>query len=262
MVSNVLAAVCLQRGYDVKKSEVKGMAQRGGAVVSFVRYGETVRSPLVERGRADLLMSLEWAEALRWAPYLRPGGVLITDLVQILPPAAQLDHRTWQAAYPPVQVERLKQAGWDVRPYEASRRAAELGDVRVANVILLGAASGELEFTVEEWEQAIKQTVPRRALEANLRAFHLGRNLPLAGALPTSPPRGVRRQFRVEVTPQWCKGRSCGICVRICPEEVLTFGPDGRAVALGLDRCTGCALCQLLCPDFAVLVREEVAAVG
>lgn len=262
LASNVLAAVCLRRGYDVKKSEVKGMAQRGGAVVSFVRYGERVHSPLVERGRADLVVALEWAEALRWAPYLRPGGVLIADLVQILPPAAQLDRRTWQTAYPPVEVERLKQAGWDVRTYNASRRAAEVGDVRMANVVLLGAASHGLEFTVEEWEQAIREVVPQRVADANLQAFHAGRALPVASVGPSSPPRGVPRRFQVEVTARWCKGRSCGICVRVCPEEVLAFGPDDKAAALQLDRCTGCQLCQLLCPDFAVVVREEVAAVG
>lgn len=262
LASNVLAAVCLRRGLDVKKSEVKGMAQRGGAVVSFLRYGEKVHSPLVERGRADLLVSLEWAEALRWAPYLRPGGVLVVDLVQILPPAAQLDHRTWQAAYPPVEVERLREAGWDARPYEASRTAAELGDVRMANTVLLGAASRDLEFTVEEWEQAIREVVPRRAVEANLQAFHAGRALPVASVAPSSRPQGVPRRFRVEVTSSWCKGRSCGICVRVCPEEVLAFGPDDKAAALHPDRCTGCQLCQLLCPDFAVVVREEVAAVG
>ncbi|MCS7173616.1 MAG: 2-oxoacid:acceptor oxidoreductase family protein [Armatimonadetes bacterium] len=73
LASNILAAVCLERGYDVKKSEVKGMAQRGGAVVSFLRYGPRVHSPLVERGRADGVLSLEWAEGFRWAGYLRPG---------------------------------------------------------------------------------------------------------------------------------------------------------------------------------------------
>ncbi len=262
LASNVLAAVCLARGYDVKKSEVKGMAQRGGAVVSFLRYGDEVHSPLVEQGRADLLVSLEWAEALRWAPYLRPGGVLAVDLVRILPPAAQLDHRTWRASYPPVEVEGLRQAGWDVQPYEASRCAAELGDSRMANVVLLGAVSRHLEFTVDEWEQAIRQTVPHRAQEANRKAFHAGRQLPPAAVLPTRAPQPAPRRFRVEVTPSWCKGRACGICVRVCPEEVLGFGEGDRAVAAHPDRCTGCQLCQLLCPDFAVVVREEVATVG
>lgn len=259
LASNVLAAACLARGYDVKKSEVKGMAQRGGAVVSFVRYGERVHSPLVERGRADLVLSLEWAEALRWAAYLRPGGVLAVDLVRILPPAAQLDHRTWQASYPAVEVERLRQVGWDVRPYEASRRAAELGDVRMANVVLLGAVSRELEFTVEEWEEALREVLPQKLVEANLRAFHAGRELPLASVFPAEARRAAARAFRVEVNPSWCKGRGCGICVRVCPEEVLAFGPDDRATAASPDRCTGCQLCQLLCPDFAVVVREEVA---
>ncbi len=259
LASNVLAAACLARGYDVKKSEVKGMAQRGGAVVSFLRYGERVYSPLVERGHADLVLSLEWAEALRWAPYLKPGGVVLVDLVRILPPAAQLDHRTWRACYPAVEVETLRQAGWQVKPYEASRVAAELGDVRMANVVLLGAASHELEFTVEEWEQALREAVPRKVLEPNLRAFHVGRELPTASTFPAWAAAPTPRRFRVEVNPAWCKGRSCGICVRVCPEEVLGFGPDDRAAAVGVDRCTGCQLCQLLCPDFAVVVREEVA---
>lgn len=262
LASNVLAAVCLRRGFDVKKSEVKGMAQRGGAVVSFLRYGEAVFSPLVERGRADLVVSLEWAEALRWAPYLRPGGVLAVDLVQILPPAAQLDHRTWRVAYPAVEVDRLREAGWDVRPYEASRQAADLGDVRMANVVLLGAVSRELEFTVEEWEEAIREVVPRKAVEPNLRAFHAGRALPVASVFPAPRPQAAPRRFRVEVTAGWCKGRGCGICVRVCPEDVLAFGPDDKAAAVDPDRCTGCQLCQLLCPDFAVVVREEVAALG
>lgn len=262
LASNVLAAVCLRRGYDVKKSEVKGMAQRGGAVVSFLRYGREVHSPLVERGRADLVLSLEWAEALRWAPYLRAGGVLAVDLVQILPPAAQLDHRTWQASYPAVDVDRLRAAGWDVRPYEASRLAAELGDVRMANVVLLGAISREPEFSVGEWEDALREALPPKVLEPNLRAFFAGRELPTASVFPAHTSSPVPRRFRVEVTSAWCKGRSCGICVRVCPEEVLGFGPDDRCVAVQVDRCTGCQLCQLLCPDFAVVVREEVATVG
>lgn len=262
LASDVLGAVCLRRGLDVKKSEVKGMAQRGGAVVSFVRYGEAVFSPLVERGRADLLVSFEWAEALRWAPYVKPGGLVVVDLVQILPPAAQLDHRSWQAAYPPLEVERLRQGGWDVRPYEASRQAAVLGDVRMANLVLLGAVSRELEFTVEEWEAAIREVVPRKAVEPNLRAFHAGRDLPVASVSAVPRPQPTPRRFQVEVTAGWCKGQGCGICVRVCPEEVLAFGPDDKAAAVEPDRCTGCQLCQLLCPDFAVVVREEVGALG
>ncbi len=262
LTSNIVAAACLRRGLDVKKSEVKGMAQRGGAVVSFVRYGEVVHSPLVERGKADLVLSLEWAEALRWAPHLRPGGVLVTDLVQILPPAAQLDHRSWQASYPPVEVESLRQAGLDVRPYAASRRAVELGDARMANVVLLGAVSTDLEFTVEEWEQAIRETLPPRFVEANLKAFHAGRLLPVDSVFGTQRAERVVRRFRVEVNPGWCKGRGCGICVRVCPEAVLAFGPDDRALAIDPDRCTGCQVCQLLCPDFAVVVRERGVAVG
>lgn len=263
LASNIVAAVCLRHGYDVKKSEVHGMAQRGGVVYSHLRYGPVVHSPLIERGRADVLLALEWAEALRWLPYLRPGGVLVVDMVRSVPPIALRDRRTWSSAYPPVDMDRLRALQVDVRPCNAGQLAEELGSRKVANTILLGLLSNILEFSQEEWEEALATAVPPRTLDLNLQAFRLGRSVSAGGLAPGGipvehpPAYGIPRRFRVEILEAWCKG--CGICVRLCPEECLRLDSREKAEVVDPGRCTGCQICQLLCPDFAIAVQEELS---
>lgn len=108
----------------------------------------------------------------------------------------------------------------------------------------------------------MRASFPARVLEPNLQAFHAGRALQAVNLRELPLPTGSPRRYQVEVNAAWCKGRSCGICVRVCPEEILGFGEHDRVTVLDPARCTGCQLCQLLCPDFAVVVREEAVLHG
>ncbi len=257
LASDLLAAVCLGAGLDVKKSEVHGMAQRGGIVVSHVRFGPSVHSPLVEEGQADALVALEWAEALRWSAFLRPGGALFVDPAQIVPPAACGDRRTWTSRYPPLEPPSTGGQGPQLRLIPAQALAKAAGVARAANVVLLGALSTRLDFPAAAWEEAIRRLVPAAVVEANLRAFVAGRKadpLPLPLPAPRVAPGGERR-FAVAVVSAWCKG--CDICVRLCPEGCLRLDSLGVVRVTAPQRCTGCRLCELLCPDFAITVREE-----
>lgn len=289
LAADVLAAVCLRSGWDVKKSDVHGMAQRGGIVFSHVRFAETVHSPLIAEGSADALVALEWAEALRWLPYLKPGGTLVTDQTHIVPPAACADRRTWRSAYPPLDLVRVQDPAREVYLVDGRGLAKASGVAKAANIVLLGALSRELEFDLAIWEEAIRDHVPAGSAEANIKAFHAGRAVaaapaaavapaitsapaPLAtqagitpqaitGARSTGVPAAPPRRFRVEVTDAWCKG--CDICVRVCPEDCLRLNAAAVVRCIVPDACTGCRLCELLCPDFAIsVVPETVAAHG
>jgi len=274
LAGDVLAAVCLSAGLDVKKSEVHGMAQRGGIVFSHVRFGPSVHSPLVEEGQADAIVALEWAEAVRWQAFLRPGGTIIADAAQIVPPAACADRRTWTSSYPPLEVRSDGDGRHTTHVIEARALAKAAGVARAANVVLLGALSTRLDFPSAAWEEAIRRLLPARVVEGNLRAFAAGQCAePLAAPIRdslvhTGPVRvGDRdpgraparaRRFAVLVIDAWCKG--CDICVRLCPEDCLRLDAQGIVRVVAPDRCTGCRLCELLCPDFAIAVRPEGAA--
>lgn len=264
LAGDVLAAVCLGDGLAVKKSEVHGMAQRGGIVYSHIRYGPQVHSPLIEEGQGDVLVALEWAEALRWMPFLRREGTVIVDAAHIVPPAACDDRRTWTGRYPLVDAAAFHAAGHQVYLVEARSLAQAAGVARAANMALLGTLSTRLAFPPEAWEAAIRRFVPAAYLEGNLRAFAAGRLVePLpASSEVTAPPLqpAARRQFRIEVIAAWCKG--CDICVRICPEDCLRLDADGIVRVAAPEACTGCRLCEWLCPDFAITVREPEVRVS
>ncbi len=260
MASQILAAVCLHSGCDVKKSEVHGMAQRGGMVFSHVRFGTVVYSPVIEEGEADALVALEWAEALRWASFVKPSGVVITASTQVIPPAACTDRRTWRGIYPAQVARSIGQRELYWADAHAVARAA--GVVKAENIVLLGMLSTRLDFAAHLWEEAIRTHVPSAAVEANLNAFAAGRRLeptPPAEVLP-GPARSPRR-YAVEVIDAWCKG--CDICVRVCPEDCLRLDAGGVARCVDAQACTGCRLCEYLCPDFAIAVHQvEVATHG
>ena len=275
LVSKVLARLAQQRGYQVKQSEVHGMAKRGGSVFSHVRYGREVWSPTIARGEVDLLIALEWAEALRWLPWLRPGsGMLVCDTKRIVPPFSCLNRRPGAtlryARETPAEVQAHVAEGHAV---DATLIAEELGYERTANVVLLGAVSAALEFSREAWESGLAEFVPGKTLAVNLEAFRRGRawierarqgdQPALAPARTAATAPGVA--VRLEITRQWCK--SCDICVKLCPERCLRL--DGERVVELTDpaKCTGCRLCEWLCPDFAIRVHvgpalECVAGAG
>ncbi|MGD2253781.1 MAG: indolepyruvate oxidoreductase subunit beta [Anaerolineales bacterium] len=173
LASDVVAEVGMQHGLDVKKSEVHGMSQRGGAVTSHVRWAKEVASPLTEKGKVDYFIAQEILEALRWIEFVAPEGtVLLSD--QKLPPTSTV---FGEDQYPDQDkaLSIVKQAAQTVLFVEASRVATELGNPRVANTVLLGALSALLEVTEEDWLHVIAERVPKRHLEINRKAFLAGR---------------------------------------------------------------------------------------
>lgn len=258
----VVAGALLDAGYDVKTSEVHGMAQRGGIVSSHVRFGTHVDSPLLPLGSADALLAFEWSEALRWLPYLKPDGTLVASADSIVPPLACGDRLAWNSRYPNARPAVLGSWVADLRLVEARRIAGALGNAKAASSILLGALSRVLQVPVESWEQAIRRSVPARALDVNLAGFRTGRELAFDNGRPPvpapAPPRERRLPPRIEITRAWCKG--CDICVRICPERCLALDAQEKVVVLDPEACTGCRLCELYCPDFAIAIRPREEA--
>jgi indolepyruvate ferredoxin oxidoreductase beta subunit len=173
LASDILAEVGLKAGADVKKSEVHGMSQRGGSVTSHVRWGDQVASPLTEKGTVDYLVAQERLEALRWIDYLAPGGtVLLSD--HTIPPTSTV---FGDEVYPDEEqvLSVLKAAAGSLLIVEASRVAQELGNPRVANSVLLGALSAQLEMPEADWLAVISDRVPERHVETNRKAFLAGR---------------------------------------------------------------------------------------
>jgi indolepyruvate ferredoxin oxidoreductase beta subunit len=173
LASNILGEVFLKAGYDVKKSEVHGMAQRGGDVTTHFRFGKKVYSPLIKYGDVDFLISFELLEAARYINWVKPEGKVIINKQEILPPAVSLG----QMAYPK-DIEKtfkkyFKNHVWIVNGQEIARR---LGNIQAANVVLVGAFSNFFpEFKEEQWTNAIKELLAAKLHELNIRAFHEGR---------------------------------------------------------------------------------------
>ena len=174
LASNVLAQVGVRAGFDVKKAEVHGMAQRGGSVSSQIRWGEKIHSPLISKGEVDYLVAFEKLEALRYVGMLRPGGTALVGEMSILP----LSVSSGDDVYPgDEEVQRVIGAvAGDVRFVPSLRLAEEAGNVRAHNVVLLGALSSLIEqVPVETWLDVIAARVPERYVEVNKRAFQMGR---------------------------------------------------------------------------------------
>lgn len=171
LASKLLGRLLLGKGFDVKVSEVHGMSQRGGSVVTYVRWGERVCSPVIDKGQADVILAFELLEAARWTAYLKPGGKIITNVQRINP----MPVITGAAAYPENLVEKMRSAGLDVDAVDALWLAEEAGSSRAVNIVLMGRLSRWFDFTEAEWQEAIAQSVPPRFLEVNRKAFLLGR---------------------------------------------------------------------------------------
>ena len=172
LTSRILGGIILEAGYDVKLSEVHGMAQRGGSVVTFVRYGDKVYEPIVEAGQADVLIAFERLEALRYAHFLKENGVLIINDQRIDPMPVVIG----AAAYPSDIVEDLS-LKYKVIRVDAMEEARELGNIRTFNVVILGVAAQYMEFSKEDWLKAIEAAVPPKTVEINKKAFVKGYNL-------------------------------------------------------------------------------------
>ena len=169
LTSRILGGITTKAGFDVKLSEVHGMAQRGGSVVTFVRYGDLVSEPIVEEGQADVLIAFERLEALRYAHCLKKDGVIIVNDQRIDP----ITVVTGAAQYPEQIIETLKE-NHNVIAVDAMAEAKKLGNPKVFNTIIIGVAAKRMDFEKEKWLEVIEQTVPPKTVEINKAAFEAG----------------------------------------------------------------------------------------
>ena len=172
LASRIIGNVAIKAGYDVKVSEVHGMSQRGGSVVTYVKYDKEVYSPLVFEGEADFLLAFEELEAYRWLPYLKKGGKLIVNTQKMNP----MPVITGAMKYPENILDKLKDKVSDVTAIDALSLAIEAGTVKAVNIVLIGSFAKNSNVEKEIWIEAIKETVPPKFLDINLKAFELGYN--------------------------------------------------------------------------------------
>jgi indolepyruvate ferredoxin oxidoreductase beta subunit len=173
LASEILSEAAMLAGFDVKKSEIHGMSQRGGSVVSHVRFGAEVFSPIVPEGEGDILFGFELMETARSLPLLKQGGTVVANDLQISPPSVLMG----QELYPEGLVERIKSRFPDFLLVDGQKIAADAGNVRAANTVLLGAVSKRLNIAEEFWLKALEKMVPPKALAVNKQAFQQGRAL-------------------------------------------------------------------------------------
>ncbi len=173
LASEILSEAAMLAGFDVKKSEIHGMSQRGGSVLSHVRYGIKVFSPVVPEGEGDILFGFELMETFRSLPLLKQGGTVVTNDLQISPPSVLIG----QQDYPERLAERLKEQFTDFLLVDGQKMATDAGNVRVANTVLLGAVSKRLSISEEYWLKALEKMVPTKAVEVNKLAFLMGRDV-------------------------------------------------------------------------------------
>ena len=173
LASKMLGYVLLQQGYDVKVSEVHGMSQRGGSVVTYVRYGKKVYSPVIDKGEADVIISFEKLEAARWLEFLKKDGTIITNTQEVEP----MPVITGAAAYPENLIEKMQAAGAKVDAKDFLSIAQETGSAKAVNIALMGRLSTYFsEISDEQWQDAIEKIVPPKFLDLNRKAFEAGRN--------------------------------------------------------------------------------------
>jgi indolepyruvate ferredoxin oxidoreductase beta subunit len=262
MVSKVLARLCQMNGLKVKQSEVHGMAKRGGVVFSHIRFGNEVWSPTIPQGEADILLALEWAEAVRWLPYLKPNsGTFIADTERRVPPFACRDRRPGAlSGYARETIGEILARVENGYALDATGMAEEIGNPRVANTVLLGVLSSVLGFPEDQWLDTLSDFVPAPTKDLNLNAFIKGRewaqnpHIPSPEIEPQALPELLEHQsIELEILPSWCKG--CDICVKMCPERCLCLNSRHVVELKDPNACTGCRICEMLCPDFAIAVH-------
>jgi indolepyruvate ferredoxin oxidoreductase beta subunit len=172
LASRVLGNVALKKDYDVKMSEVHGMAQRGGSVVTYVKLGKKVYSPVIEKGEADIIIAFEQLEALRWIDYLKDGGRLVVNEQKINPMPVIIG----KAKYPSSIIEKLKENFSNVIAVDALKIAKECGNIKALNTVLLGFLAKSMNVEKDIWIESLKETVPAKALDVNMKAFESAYN--------------------------------------------------------------------------------------
>ncbi len=170
LASKILGQLLLSEGYDVKVSEVHGMSQRGGSVITYVRFGDKVYSPVVDKGEADFIVSFEILETARWISYLKPNGQIVTNTQQIDP----MPVITGAATYPENLVEKMRAKGFKVDAMDCLSLAKKAGSQKAVNIVLLGRLSHYFDIPQDAWQAALKACVPEKFLELNKKAFELG----------------------------------------------------------------------------------------
>ena len=171
LASKLLGYLLLTEGYDVKVSEVHGMSQRGGSVVTYVRFGEKVYSPIIDKGEADFIVSFEKLEAARYLEYLKKDGRIVVNTQQIDPMPVIIG----AASYPEDLVEKMEKLGVKVDAMDCLSLANEAGSSKAVNIVLMGRLSRYFDIPVEKWEKAIAECVPEKFRDLNIKAFALGR---------------------------------------------------------------------------------------
>jgi len=172
LASKLLGYLLLSQGYDVKVSEVHGMSQRGGSVVTYVRYGDKVYSPVIDEGEADFIVSFEALEAARWLSYLKEDGIIVTNTQQIDP----MPVITGAMQYPEEIISKMKATGAKIDALDCLKLAEEAGSLKAVNIVLLGRLSHYFDIPEEEWMKALKALVKPAFLEINQKAYSLGKN--------------------------------------------------------------------------------------
>ncbi|MEJ6950096.1 indolepyruvate oxidoreductase subunit beta [Natronospora cellulosivora (SeqCode)] len=172
LASRVIGNVALKRSYDVKMSEVHGMAQRGGSVVTNVKIAEKVYSPIIEKQEADIVLAFEKLEALRWVDYLKPGGTMIINDQEIAPIPVIIG----QAEYPKEIINKIKDNYENIISINALSIAKECGTIKAVNTVLIGLMASLLDIPKEEWLESINENVPEKFIDVNLKAFEEGYN--------------------------------------------------------------------------------------
>lgn len=172
LASKILGHLLLSQGYDVKVSEVHGMSQRGGSVITYVRFGKKVFSPVVDFGEADFIVSFEILETARWLPYLKPDGQIVTNTQQIDP----MPVITGAAKYPENLVEKMKEKNFKVDAIDCLELARKAGSSKAVNIVLLGRLSHYFDISEEAWQKSLEANVPPKFLEMNKKAFEFGKN--------------------------------------------------------------------------------------
>lgn len=173
LASKLLGHLLLHQGLDVKVSEVHGMSQRGGNVVTYVKFGDKVYSPVVGKGEADIIVSFETLEAARWVESLKPNGTIIVSKQQIDPMPVLVG----QAEYPKDLIPMMQEKGFSVVSVDGLALAEQAGNSKAVNLVLMGVLSKYFDFSEEAWQEAIEACVPAKVLEINRKAFALGRTL-------------------------------------------------------------------------------------
>ncbi len=170
LASRLMGAVLLSQGFDVKVSEVHGMSQRGGSVVTYVRYGEKVYSPVIDKGEADFIVAFEELEAARWVEYLKKDGKMIVNTQQIDPMPVIIG----AMSYPENIIGKMEELNIDVTAFDALTLAEKAGNAKATNIVMMGALAKNLDFSEDVWQNALKEVVPPKFLELNKIAFELG----------------------------------------------------------------------------------------